>query len=218
MAVKKTPRTAARTAARTSAKTGTGAGMKTSPAAKTAVKTAAKTVAKTAAKTTAKTAAKTAAKTGTVAASKGHGQMVNQTKAQVDQGVAVAKVNVEKASEAASKGYDELAVLGQGNFDAFIQSNSVVAKGFEVIGKEFLAFAQRSVEGHMAQARALIGAKDMQEFVDLQNDFAKRRLADTLAETAKLTELSTQVANEAIEPLQKRVDATVETALKAKAA
>ena len=198
MAVKKTPRTAARTAARTSAKTGTGAGKKTSPAVKTA--------------------AKTVAKAGTVAASKGHGQMVNQTKAQVDQAVAVAKVNVEKASEAAFKGYDELAVLGQGNFDAFIQSNSVVAKGFEVIGKEFLAFAQRSVEGHMAQARALIGAKDMQEFVALQNDFAKRRLEDTLAETAKLTELSTQVANEAIEPLQKRVDATVETALKAKAA
>ncbi len=199
MAVKKTPRTAART----SAKTGTGAGKKTSP---TVVKTAVKAV------------AKTATKAGTEAASKGQGQTVNQTKAQVDQAVAVAKVNVEKASEAAFKGYDELAVLGKSNFDAFVQSNSVVAKGFEVIGKEFLAFAQRSVEGHMAQARALIGAKDMQEFVDLQNDFAKRRLADTLAETAKLTELSTQVANEAIEPLQKRVDATVETVLKAKAA
>ncbi len=207
MAVKKTPRTAARTTARTAAKTGTGAGKKTSPAAvKTVVKTAVKAV------------AKTATKAGTEAASKGQGQTVNQTKAQVDQAVAVAKVNVEKASKAAFKGYDDLAVLGKGNFDAFVRSNSVVAKGFEVIGKEFLAFAQRSVEGHMAQARALIGAKDMQEFVDLQNDFAKRRLADTLAETAKLTELSTQVANEAIEPLQKRVDATVETVLKAKAA
>ncbi len=215
MAVKKTPRTAvktaartaartssrssARTSARTSAKTGTGAGKKTSPA-------------------VAKTVAKTATEAGTAAASEGRGQTVNQTKAQVDQAVAVAKVNVEKASEAAFKGYDELAVLGQGNFDAFVQSNSVVAKGFEVIGKEFLAFAQRSVEGHMAQARALIGAKDMQEFVALQNDFAKRRLEDTLAETAKLTELSTQVANKAIEPIQKRVDATVETVLKAKAA
>ncbi len=207
MAVKKTPRTAvktaartvARTAARTSAKTVTGAGKKTSPA-------------------VAKTVAKTVNKAGTAAASAGRGQTVNQTKARVDQAVAVAKVNVEKASEAAFKGYDELAVLGQNNFDAFVQSNSVVAKGFEVIGKEFLAFAQRSVEGHMAQARALIGAKDMQEFVALQNGFAKRRLEDTLAETAKLTELSTQVANKAIEPLQKRVDATVETVLKAKAA
>ena len=70
----------------------------------------------------------------------------------------------------------------------------------------------------MAQARALFGAKDIQEFVELQNDYAKQRLEDTIAETAKLTELSTQVANEAIEPLKQRVDATVETVLKAKAA
>ncbi len=192
MAVKKTPKTAARTAA----KTGTGAIKRTSPA---------------------------RAKVGAAGAGKGTGQTVNPTQthptqAHVAQTVTAAKQNAEKTSEAAIKGYDDLAVLGQGNFEAFVASNSAVAKGFEAIGKEFLAFAQRSVEGHMAQARALIGAKDVQEFVELQNDYAKRRLEDTIAETAKLTELSTQVASEAIEPLKKRVDATVETVLKAKAA
>lgn len=192
MAVKKTPKTAARTAA----KTGTGATKRTSPA---------------------------RAKVGAAGAGKGTGQTVNPTRthptqAHVAQTVTAAKQNAEKTSEAAIKGYDDLAVLGQGNFEAFVASNSAVAKGFEAIGKEFLAFAQRSVEGHMAQARALIGAKDVQEFVELQNDYAKRRLEDTIAETAKLTELSTQVASEAIEPLKKRVDATVETVLKAKAA
>lgn len=192
MAVKKTPKTAARTAA----KTGTGATKRTSPA---------------------------RAKVGAAGAGKGTGQTVNPTQthptqAHVAQTVTAAKQNAEKTSEAAIKGYDDLAVLGQGNFEAFVASNSAVAKGFEAIGKEFLAFAQRSVEGHMAQARALIGAKDVQEFVELQNDYAKRRLEDTIAETAKLTELSTQVASEAIEPLKKRVDATVETVLKAKAA
>ncbi len=192
MAVKKTPKTAARTAA----KTGTGATKRTSPA---------------------------RAKVSAAGAGKGTGQTVNPTQthptqAHVAQTVTAAKQNAEKTSEAAIKGYDDLAVLGQGNFEAFVASNSAVAKGFEAIGKEFLAFAQRSVEGHMAQARALIGAKDVQEFVELQNDYAKRRLEDTIAETAKLTELSTQVASEAIEPLKKRVDATVETVLKAKAA
>jgi phasin family protein len=180
-----------KTAARTAAKTGTGATKRTSPA---------------------------RAKVGAAGAGKGTGQRVNPTQAHVAQAVTAAKQNAEKTSEAAIKGYDDLAVLGQGNFEAFVASNSAVAKGFEAIGKEFLAFAQRSVEGHMAQARALIGAKDVQEFVELQNDYAKRRLEDTIAETAKLTELSTQVASEAIEPLKKRVDATVETVLKAKAA
>lgn len=152
------------------------------------------------------------------AAGKGNGQTANRTKAQVEHAVTLAKANVDRASAAAFKGYDELAVLGQGNFEALVQSNSVVAKGIEAIGKEVMAFAQRSMEVNMAQARALIGARDLQEFVDLQNDFAKQRLEATLAETAKLTELSTQVANEAIEPLQKRVDATVQRVLKAQAA
>lgn len=182
-------------------------------------------------KKTPKSAARTSGKPRTGAASKtptpsakasagspAYGQTAQKTRAQAEQALALAKENVEKTSRAALNGYDELAVLGKGNFDAFVRSNSVVAKGLETIGLEVLAFAQRSVEENMAQARALISARDLQEFVDLQNDFAKQRLEEALAETAKLTELSAKVANEAIEPLQKRVDAAVETVFKAQAA
>ena len=186
---------------------------------KMAVKKSAKSATRTSAKPRAGAATKkSAASVAAKAASPSYGQSVHQAKAQVEQAFAVAKVNVEKSSAAAFDGYDDLAVLGKGNFDAFVQANSAVAKGFETIGMEMLAFAQRSVEDNMAQARALIGARDLQEFVDLQNEFAKQRLEETLAETARLTELSAKVANEAIEPLQKRVDAAVETVFKAQAA
>jgi len=186
-----------------------------------AVKRTPRTVTRTAAKAGPRAAKKTVgATTGATPRATGetYGQTVNTAQAQVEQTVALTKENVEKASKAAFKGYDHFAVLGQGNFNAFVQANTAVAKGFEVIGMEVLAFAQRSVEENMAQAQALIGAKDLQEMVDLQSGFAKQRLEETLVETAKLTELSTQVANEAIEPLQKRVDATVETVFKAQAA
>ena len=176
-------------------------------------RTATRTAAKAAPRAVKETVAATGANTGA-----DYGQAVNTAQAQVEQTVALAKQNVQQASKAAFKGYDQFAVLGQDTLDAFVQSNSAVAKGFELISKQVLAFAQRSVEENMAQARALIGARDLQEVVDLQNGFAKQRLEETLAETAKLTELSTQVANEAIEPLQKRVDATVETVFKAQAA
>jgi phasin family protein len=186
-----------------------------------AVKKTPKSAARTSAKTRPGAARKSngaAAQASAAAAGRGYGQTVDKTRSQVEHAVTLAKENVDKASAAAFKGYDELAVLGQGNFDALVQLNSVVAKGMETIGKEVMAFAQRSVEENMAQARALIGARDLQEFVDLQNDFAKLRLEETLAETAKLTELSTKVANEAIEPLQKRVDAAVQRVLRAQAA
>lgn len=182
-----------------------------------AVRKTSTTATRTAAKSAPRAAKKTAGATGGATGARS-GRAVNTAQAQVEQTVVLAKENVEKASKAAIKGYDQFAVLGQDNFDAFVQANSAVAKGFELIGKHVLAFAQRSVEENMAQARALVGAKDLQEMVDLQNDFAKQRLEETLTQTAKLTELSTQVANEAIEPLQRRVDATVETVLKTQAA
>jgi len=182
-----------------------------------AVKKTPKTATRAAANAAPRAAKKTVAATGAKAGAD-YGEAVTTAQAQVEQTVALAKQNVEKASKAAFKGYDQFAVLGQDNFEAFVQSNSVVAKGFELIGKQVMAFAQRSVEGNVAQARALMSARDLQEMLDLQKGFAKQRLEETLAETAKLTELSTQVANEAIEPLQRRVDATVETVFKAQAA
>jgi phasin family protein len=159
-----------------------------------------------------------AMKAGVETASKSYDQAVVKTKAQVEQAVALTKENVDKASEAAFKGYDEFAILGKGNFDALVQSNTMVAKGFETLSKEFMAFAQSAVEANISHSHALFGAKNLKEVADLHNDFARKSLDKTITETAKLTELSVQVTNEAIEPLQKRVDVTVETLLKAQAA
>ncbi len=160
----------------------------------------------------------TAVKAGTEAASKGYDQVVAKTKEQVGQAVALTKENVDKASTAAFKGYDEFALVGKDNLDALVRTNGIVAKGMEVFGQEMLSYAQASLANGMAQTKALLAAKNLKEVVELHNDFAREHLDKVIAETAKLTELSVQVTNEAIEPLQKRVDVTVETLLKAQAA
>jgi phasin family protein len=157
-------------------------------------------------------------KAGTEAASKSYDQVVTKTKEQAAQAVALTTENVTKASEAAFKGYDEFALFGKDTFDAMVRTNGIVAKGFEVLGKEILAYTQVSIEENVAQTKALMGAKDLKEVVDLQNDFARGRLDKAIAESAKLTEMSVKVSNEALAPIQKRVDATVQTMLKAHAA
>jgi phasin family protein len=159
-----------------------------------------------------------AVKVGTEAATKSYEQAVAKTKEQVEQAVTLTKENVDKASEAAFKGYDDLAVLGKDTFDALVLTNTIMAKGMEVFGKEVLAYTQASMEDNVAQTKALMGVKSLKELVDLQNDFARARFDRAVAETAKLTDLSVQTANEAMGPLQKRVDVTVETLLKAQAA
>ena len=128
--------------------------------------------------------------------------------------VAATKEQVEKASQAAIKTYDDLNSLNKDNFDAVMQSGTIVAKGYEAIGKEFMAFAQSAVEANVAATKAVFGAKDVKEAFDLQAEFARSSMDKALAESAKLSEMSMSVAKEAFEPIQARVNVAVETAMK----
>ncbi len=63
----------------------------------------------------------------------------------------------------------------------------------------------------MAFGTQVLGAKSLNEVVDLQNTFTKGAFDAFVAESAKISELSVKTASEAIQPLKARVDQTVET-------
>ena len=131
-----------------------------------------------------------------------------------EQAVAIAQEQVEKASSNLFQGYDDVTTLGKDNIDACIQSTTVFAKGVETMGKELMSFAQSYTDTSVANAKALFGAKTVRELIDLQTDFSRSGFDSLVAESAKLTELSMNLANETIEPLQARVNATVEKMMK----
>lgn len=128
-----------------------------------------------------------------------------------DQAVAVAKDNMEKAQSAAFKGYDQFATYSQANYDAFNKSFGIFTKGFEDVSKAWFAYTQTSVDAGVDFSKKVMGAKSVNEVVDLQNDFAKSSFDSFVAESTKLSEMTVKTANEAIEPIKARVDETVET-------
>ncbi len=146
-------------------------------------------------------------KAGTQAASKGY-----------EQAVAMAQEQVEKASSTLFKGYDEVASLGKESVDAYVASTSVLAKGIEAMSKELMGFTQSAVEANVANAKALFGAKTLREVIDLQSDFSRGRIDSLVSESAKLTELSLNLANDTFEPIQVQLNATVEKLMKPLAA
>lgn len=146
-------------------------------------------------------------KAGTQAATKGY-----------EQAVAMTQEQVEKASSNVFKGYDEVASLGRDNMDAYVESTEAMARGFESLGKEFISFTQVSMEAGMAAARSLATAKSLGEMIELQRDYSRSSFDTLLTESAKLTDLSIALANEAMEPLQSRVTVTVEKIMKPLAA
>lgn len=145
-------------------------------------------------------------------------KVVAATKAQAENAVAVTTAQAEKASAAAFKGYDDAAAIGQQTLDAYVQSTTLFAKGFELFSREVLAFTQSSIENNAAVAQALFNAKSVQEVVDLQTEYSRKSFDSVVEESGKLTEMSMDVASKAMEPIKAQVDQNVEKLFKPLAA
>ena len=128
------------------------------------------------------------------------------------------KEQVEKASATAFKTYEDLSKFSKENLDAYVAAGTTVAKGFETIGRAWVNFAQETFEAGAQVAKALLSAKTLREAVDVQTDFAKTTFDKLVAEGTKVSEISVKVTNEAAEPINARVNATIEKFLKPMAA
>ncbi|WP_207478201.1 phasin family protein [Arenibaculum pallidiluteum] len=127
-----------------------------------------------------------------------------------EQVMSVARDQIEKTSQKFFRSYEELASFGKQNVDAVIQSQAIVAKGVEEMSRALIAFGQASLEVGVATGKAMIGVKTVRELVDLQTGFAKSSFDSLVAEGTKLSEIGVKVANEALEPINARVNAAVE--------
>ncbi|MBB3064427.1 MULTISPECIES: phasin family protein [Limibacillus] len=135
-----------------------------------------------------------------------------------EQAIAMTKEQVEKASANLFRNYGELNELNKDNVEAVVAFNTKLVKAYEEIGKEIASFTQTSFESQVEATKAIFSVKSLRDFVDLQSNLARVQFDQVMAEGAKITEMSVKVANEAYEPLQARMNVTVEKMLKPVAA
>ena len=159
-----------------------------------------------------------AAKAGADAFAKAAKASTDSFAASYEQALAASKEQFEKFMPSAVKNLDEFAGLGKSNFDAFVRAGTIAAKGFEMLGQQVAAYNKGAVEANLAAAQAIFGAKNVQEFVELQTGFAREAFDRMVAETTKLSELSIQIANETAEPLNARFNETLKKMAKPLAA
>lgn len=133
-----------------------------------------------------------------------------KTPTRLEDTVAATQAQVQESSAQIFKAYDELSQLGQGNLEAVVAANQALAKGAEEISKEIFGIAQASFENAASTAKAFLGAKTLQDVIELNNAAAKDTLDAFLASSAKLSELTFKVTTEAALPLKARVDAAIE--------
>ncbi len=146
-------------------------------------------------------------KSGTEAAQKGYEQAVQMT-----------QEHVTKANSAFIKGYEDIQGFGKQNLDALVTAGTIWAKGAEAISKQVMALTQNSMQSTVGAAKAMLACKTLREVIDLNADFARSNFDALVAEGTKLSEMSFQVANDAIAPIQARVNVAVEKLAKPLAA
>lgn len=133
------------------------------------------------------------------AATQGYEKFAEQARSKIDE---------------AAKAYDEFAVLGKETSEAVMAASNAYARGWEQLTAEWLSFSKQSVEGGIATTKALMGARTIQEVVDLQATFAKAQFDQFVSQGAKFGEMATKVAQETFEPLNQRATVAVEKFIK----
>ena len=127
-----------------------------------------------------------------------------------EQAVELTKDQVERVSTVFFRNFDDLAVLGKENLDALVAANTVVAKSLEEIGKEVAVYTQSSLESAASAAKALFGAKTLKDVIAVNNEFAKASFESFVANSTKISEIGVKAANEALQPINARVNVAIE--------
>ena len=134
----------------------------------------------------------------------------NGTAQNYEEAIGHGQEQLDRASAALFRGYDQIASFNKNNVEALMETSSVLVRGAEDLGKLWISLAQRSLQDGAATAKALAGARSLQDVVDLQNDFARSVVDGLLEDSLQLSEASARFVNEAAAPLQARVNAALE--------
>jgi phasin family protein len=131
-------------------------------------------------------------------------------KATVDQYTAAGATAFKDAVEKSLSALTDVNGYSKKNLEAVIASVTAATKGAETLGAQAMAFSKSSIEGQVAAAKSLAGAKSIQEVVELQTAYAKSALETYMAEVGKMSETVAASVKDSLKPLNERVTAVVE--------
>lgn len=107
-------------------------------------------------------------------------------------------------------GLNELNAHSKKNLEAVVASVTAATKGAESLGAQAMAYSKKAMEDQVSAAKALSGAKSVQEAMELQTSWAKSAMELYMAEMGKMGETVAAAVKDSMKPLNERVTDTVE--------
>jgi phasin family protein len=100
------------------------------------------------------------------------------------------------------KGFEEFQKVGKDGFDAAVRSFGEVNKGFQAIAAEVTDYSKKAFEDSTRAFEQLIGAKSIEQAVEIQSQYAKKAYDAYVAEVSKLGEMYVGLAKDAYKPVE----------------
>jgi hypothetical protein len=100
------------------------------------------------------------------------------------------------------KTIEDIQKVGKDNVDAAMKSMGVVSKSFQAIAVEMADYSKKAFEEGAAATEKLFGAKSLEKAMEVQSDYFKSAYESFVAESAKLGELYSELAQETYKPFE----------------
>jgi phasin family protein len=95
-----------------------------------------------------------------------------------------------------------------------VKSSTIFVKGVQDVSKSFFALTQLSFEEGVALSKTLLGAKTIQDVVEVQSTLVKTSFDKAMAESGRISEMSMKVAEEAFAPINDRMSVAMQRVMK----
>lgn len=100
------------------------------------------------------------------------------------------------------KGFEEFQKVGKDGFDAAVKSFGEMNKGFQAIAAEVTDYSKKAFEDGTRAFEQLIGAKSVEQAVEIQSQYAKKAYDTYISEVSKLGEMYAGLARDAYKPVE----------------
>ena len=120
--------------------------------------------------------------------------------------------------EKTAKIFETAADFSKGNVEAFVESATVAGEGFRTINTEISLYSKKAIEESVAATKAIMGAKSIQEAIELQTGFAKTAFGAYVGQLKLLNGMFVGTMKDTMASVQGRFEALSEIAQSATAA
>jgi hypothetical protein len=100
------------------------------------------------------------------------------------------------------KGFEEFQKVGKDGFDAYVRSFGEMNKGFQAIAAEVTDYSKKAFEDSTRAFEQLVGAKSVEQAIEIQSQFAKKAYDTYMAEMSKIGEMYVGLAKDAYKPVE----------------